>query len=72
MRSIAVNVAVIIVLLCAPVFLGGLAWGFYLISTVAPLWVFIIIGLSAFVVALGFASLLDQRNPLPPPPRRDR
>lgn len=67
MRSFLIKCAVVIVMMCGPIFLGGLGWGFYLISTVAPLWVFMPICFSGLVVALGFAILLDQRNPLPPP-----
>lgn len=72
MRSFLIKCAVVVVTLCGPIFLGGLGWGFYLISTVAPLWLFMLICFSGLVVALGFASLLDRVNPLPPPLPRDR
>jgi RsiW-degrading membrane proteinase PrsW (M82 family) len=64
MRYIIIRIAIFIVIISGPIFLGGLGYGFYLISTVAPLWVFVILCLSGVIVALGFAFLLDERSPL--------
>lgn len=72
MRSLAVKLAVVFVLACAPISLFGIGWGLVLVSKAAPLWLFVLIGLSFVVVALGFASLLDHRSPLPPQKSRDR
>jgi len=66
MRSFLIRIAVIAVYASAPIFMAGLGWGFYLISQNAPIWLFLLFCLSGLVVALGFASLLDTKNPLPP------
>lgn len=47
-------------LLCAPIFLGSVAWGFYLIAQKAGLVVFVICCISAIVTALGIALQLDS------------
>ena len=66
------NLALMFILLSAPITLGGIGWGYYLISQTAPLAVFMIICASTLIVALGFANLLDTRNPLPTRPQDHR
>lgn len=71
-RSLLIRFAVIMAYASAPIFMIGLGWGFFLISQNAPIWVFLVLCVSGVIVALGFACLLDTRNPLPPRQQDDR
>lgn len=56
----------------APVALLTLGWSLRLMFDIAPGWIWAAQCASFVVIALGFAALLDNRNPSPPQPRRDR
>ena len=60
MRSTFINLLCIGALLSAPISLGGIGWGLYLVSEAAPLWVFMGICFSVGVTGLGIALLIDE------------
>lgn len=59
------RVFAVVALMCGPVFLGGVAWGFYLISEQSLL-AFALICFATIIVTLGIAMILDKHSPLPP------
>lgn len=64
MRLLAIATAWLVIA-SAPVFLGTLAWAYILMFEIVPLWLWVVQVFSAIIVALGLATLLDTRHPLP-------
>ena len=68
---ILIRLAIAIIYLSVPVTLISYGWALHEISKQAPLWVFLIVGVSHFISLLGFAALLNRRQHSQGSPSRD-
>lgn len=62
MRSFFINVAIVIVLLCAPVSVFFMGWGLLQVHEQMGMFVFLVACFSYFIAALGIASLIDKHQ----------
>lgn len=63
MQRFLINFALVVIYLNVPVFLGIVAWMLYLVLEAGGIVVMVLCSASICLTLLGFASLLDSRNP---------